>query len=46
MKHLSSCTSNNIGFPGSQKGIFSQVNEAKSAFCHTKNASGTLLVKA
>lgn len=45
MKHLPSCTSNNIGFPCSQKGIFSQVNEAKYTFCHPKNPSGTVSVK-
>lgn len=46
MKHLSSCTSNNIGFLCTQKGIFSQANEAKYAFCHSKNPSGTVSVKA
>lgn len=46
MKHLSSCTSNNIGFLCTQKGIFSQANEAKYAFCHSKNSSGTVSVKA
>lgn len=46
MKHLSSFTSNNIGFPHSQKGIFLQANEAKYAFCHSKNPTGTALVKA